>query len=840
MLPTFPISPRLQTFNSIPKSVVVSEAHEVDVEIGLPGTHRIMLQVQGMTCTGCEKKLFGVLTSLPGVSGVKTSLLLAQAEFDLRPSGSIDADNIASAIQKMTGFSCTKIVHDGEELELIVEGDAHACTDHWPAFVNDITVIDKNRIRVTYHPKAIGARALLSDPFFQHAVLAPPSPAPLIATGRAHVWKSFCLTLCSTACMIPVLVMAWAPLPRHDILYGAVSLVLATLVQVVVAGPFYARALKSLIFSRMIEMDLLVVLSTTTAYVYSIAAYAYLTAAKPLATGEFFETSTLLVTLIMTGRTVSAFARQRAVESIMIESLQTNTAILIDQDNDEEKEINARLLQYCDIFKVLPDMSIVTDGTVITGESEVDESLITGEAALIPKCRGDAVIAGSINHSGTLKVQVTRLPCENTIKTISDMVDEAKSSKPKIQELADRVASYFVPAILTVTVVVFVVWVAVGKYVRLQSTTTSCVAAMTYAISVLTVSCPCAIALAVPMVVVIAGGVGARHGLVFKTAEAIDTARKVSHVVFDKTGTLTEGKLRVIEQEFIGVPSTFQPSLILGVTTDSKHPVAIAVASHLRTSGVEPLIIDPIVSIPGKGVEARWDSHIVRAGNPYWLGMQQHPSVRKILALNLTLFCITIDSSLIAVYGLQDRLRSSAIPTITSLRQRGIEISLVSGDTEGSVHALASLLEIPRPNVLARCTPAQKQEYVRSLLTSHSHHSPTILFCGDGTNDAPSLAQASIGVHLNEGTEVAARAADAVIMRLSLAGIITLIELSEAFHRRVVFNFAWSFVYNLLAVLLAAGAFPTARIPPQYAGLGEAVSVVPVIAVAVGLRWKKF
>lgn len=832
-----PHSRSLQATNSASKSGFNFEADQVDVERDLFRTQRIILQVQGMTCTGCEKKLSRLLLSLPEVSGVKTSLILAQAEFDLRASGCVDAENIASTLQKMTGFTCTKLAHVGEELELIVEGNTQDYADHWPASIIDLAIINKDRIRVSYLPGTIGARKLLSDPFFQHAKLAPPSPPPVIASGRAHLWKSFYMTLFSAACTIPVLTLAWGQLPRHDILYGAISLSLATIVQVVVAGRFYVSAAKALIFSRMIEMDLLIVLSTTTAYTYSIVAYSYLTVGEALVTGQFFETSTLLITLIMVGGTVSSLARQRAVESITIESLQATTAIIIDHGDSEEKEIDARLLQYHDVFKVLPEMSIVTDGIVMTGESEVDESLITGEARLVRKCSGDPVIAGSVNHSGTLKVRVTRLPCENTIKTIGAMVDEARLSKPKVQELADRLASYFVPVVLAVTVVVFVAWVAVGKAVRHQGSTTSCIAAMTYAISVLIVSCPCAIGLAVPMVVVIAGGVGARHGLIFKTAESIDTARMVSHVIFDKTGTLTQGKLHVVE-EIIKPPFSYEPAVILGLTTNSKHPVAKAVASHLFSLGIKPQVIDHIASTPGKGIEATWKGWEVKAGNPYWLNVQDVPQVRKILTSGLSLFCVTINDNLVAVYGLQDLLRPDAIATISELHKRSISISVVSGDTEESVNSLASQLGIPPSNVLARCTPDAKRAYVKSILVSSPKS--VVLFCGDGTNDAPSLAQANIGVHMNEGTKVAACAADAVIMRPSLKGILTLMDLSKAFHRRVVFNFAWSFVYNLFAVLLAAGAFPHARIPPQYAGLGEVVSVVPVVAIAMQLKWKKF
>jgi Cu2+-exporting ATPase len=869
-----PASCSLQASDSTSKSAFTSDPGQVDVERDLFGIQRVTLQVQGMSCTGCEKKLFKLLNSLPEISSVKTSLLLAQAEFNLRPSNFIDAENIASNLQRMTGFTCTKIVDFGVDLELIIEDNPQHYADLWPASIINLAFVNKNRIRVSYHPKAIGARELLSDPFFQHVRLAPPSPPPLIASGRVHLWKSFYMTLFSCILTIPVLILAWAQLPKRDIIYGAISLVLATVVQFVVVGPIYVSAVKSLIFSRTVEMDFLVVLSTTAAYVYSIIAYAYLANGMPLVEGEFFETSTLLVTLILIGRTASSFARQRAVESITIESLQTTTAIIIDKDG-KEMEIDTRLLQYRDVFKVLPDMTVVTDGVVLTGESELDESLLTGESALLRKGPGSSVIAGSINHSGSLEVQVTRLPCENTIKTISSMVDKAKSSKPNVQALANRVASYFIPVIVGITVMVFIAWGLVGMIVRNQSASTACITAMTYAISVLIISCPCAIGLAVPMVVVVAGGVGAQQGIIFKTAETIDTARKVTHVIFDKTGTLTQGKLQVTAQEYLSAGSTYGPSLVLSITANSTHPVSMAITAHLRAAMVKPLVISKTVSFPGKGTEAYWNGSIIRAGNPYWLSASEDPLVSPLLSSGQTVFCVTLDTNLVAVYALRDSLRPEALRTINDLRKREIEISLLSGDNDSSVHAVAAELGIEASNVRARCTPAQKQEYVKSKLMSYPHHPPDyfrfpgirnkkkreiIIFCGDGTNDAPSLAQASIGVHMANHTgthvsgtssphsmnQIASSAADAVLMRPSLSCIITMMDLSQAFHRHVVFNFIWCFVYNLFAVLLAAGAFTFlregegVRIKPEWAGLGEFVSILPVVAVSSGLRWKKF
>jgi heavy metal translocating P-type ATPase len=816
-----------------------ARSEEVDLENGVFRVEHVVLSVQGMTCTGCEKKLYRSIDMLPAISNVKTSLLLAQAEFDLSVSStSIDTVNTIKTIEKMTGFTCTKMTQSGHELDLTVDGLASEFTaKDLPAGVSDIAVLDTHTIRVTYQPKLVGARDLMSDPFFQSATLAPVADRPLIASGRAHVRLMLFKTIVSTVLTIPVLVMAWAPIPEHEAIYGAVSFVLATIVQVYIAGPWYISAFNALFFSRLIEMDLLVVLSTTTAYIYSIIAYAFLVSEKPLSTGSFFETSTLLVTLIMVGRLVSGFARQRAVESISIESLQSSTAVLTDPKTHEEREIDARLLQYQDIFKALPDASIATDGTVIAGTSEVDESMITGEATLVAKKPGSPVVAGSINHSGTLTIRLSRLPGENTIKAIGLMVDEAKSSKTKIQEMADRVATYFIPVILVVTVLVFAVWVAVGKVIRGYDATTTCINAMTYAISALIVSCPCAIGLAVPMVLVVAGGVAAKHGLIFKTAETIEIARNLSHVIFDKTGTLTQGLLAVEAEIYPTKQGDILGPMLLGLTNNSKHPVSTSIATHLKSSGVQPEKVEKVVSTAGSGIEASWNGSIVRAGNPHWLGVEDFPSVKETLLLGVSMFCVLVNRELVAVFGLKDLLRPDAIRVINELKKRSVEISIVSGDNQESVKSVASVLDVPESHVRFRCSPADKQMYVKQMLAPPKS---VVMFCGDGTNDAVALAQASIGMHIDGGTDIAQSAADAVLVRPALSGIIILMDLSKAFFRRVVFNFSWSFIYNTFAILLAAGAFPNARIPPEFAGLGEIVSVLPVIVIGMQLKWAKF
>ncbi|TKA80278.1 hypothetical protein B0A55_03042 [Friedmanniomyces simplex] len=806
----------------------------LDIEKGTSIREHVSLSVGGLTCTGCETKLSKALRDIRGVCNLHTSLVLSQAEFDLDGQAG-PVDELIKAVEKATGFSCQRLSSSGQDLDLIVDSEAKVFVEReYPPGITLMSVLGQREIRVTFDPTIIGARAVLEDAFGSKLGLAPRRASSDLESGQKHLRHTAWVTLGSAVLTIPVLVLAWAPIDPRPVVYGAVSLALATAVQFLVAGQFYISALRALIFTRQMEMDLLIVLSTTTAYLCSVIAFAFEVRGAPLPIGEFFETSTLLVTFIMLGRLVSAFARQKAVETVSVRSLQHQTAILCDPDGGNAREIDARLLQYGDFFRVDPDSRITTDGVIVTGATEVNESMITGESLPIEKRRGSLVVAGSINGSGVIVVRLTNLPGNNTISTIAAMVDEAKFQKAKTQELVDVVASWFVPIVLFLATITFLVWIAVGISVRHQGAGTSVVNAITYGVSVLIVSCPCAIGLCVPMVIVVGGGAAAKHGIIIKSATAYENARKVSHVVFDKTGTLTEGKLQV-EHEIALVPDEqLARSVTLGLTDISKHPVSAAISSHLKTKGVQTAALRDVRSITGKGIEGTYNDDQVRGGNCRWLSLEGLPEVQYLLCKGLTVFCVTIKDKPVCIFGLSDRVRPETKLVLAELKKRKIAISIISGDDTSTTEQLAAQLDIPLSNVRSRCTPADKQKYLKDLTTAQ--HGRTV-FCGDGTNDAVALAQADIGVHMSTGSEIARTAADVVLLRPTLNGILVLLDLSHSAMHRVYLNFAWSFVYNLFAILLAGGAFVRARIPPQYAGLGEIVSVLPVILVALQLRF---
>lgn len=820
-----------------------------DIEMALTGKEHVRLNISGMTCTGCETKLRRTLASLKSVMNLKTSLVLARAEFDLDLS-TLSVAQVITYLERTTEFKCEKINNQGSKVDLMVPGKAaDFMKKEWPMGVLEMTAVDKKTIRVTFDDRITGSRDLVEKGWNEPVKLAPFQADPNLLAGSQHVRNVGYRTLLSILLTIPVLIIAWAPLPEREITYASVSLGLATMVQFGIAGNFYPNALKSLIFSRMIEMDLLIVLGTSAAYIFSVVSFGFLISHQPLPAGQFFETSTLLVTLIMIGRYVAAVARQKAVESISAYSLQTLKAVLVDA-NGSTDEIDCRLLQYGDIFKVVPHARVPTDGTIISGSSEVDESMLTGEINPVEKRVKSIIIAGSINGSGALVARLTRLPRDNTISIIADMVDQAKLSKPRIQDTANRVASYFVPVVIIISIITFCTWTGIGVSIRKQSGSEAAMHAITYAITVLIVSCPCAIGLAVPMVVVIASGIAAERGVIFKSAESIELSYKASHVVFDKTGTLTQGKLSVAVEEYLGCNTDVIKSQLLGLVSSVKHPVSNAVSAHLQAKGVSADMETELRVLPGQGIESTSANGTLRAGNPRWLNLSSDPYIESLSSQGYTIFCFTIDNALAAVFGLKDSLRPDTLSTVQKLSQAKISVHVVSGDEDGAVRLVASQLSIADANIRSQASPADKQAYIQSLLvppepdpTRSLFHKKTkelvVIFCGDGTNDAVALAQATIGVHINEGSDVAQSAADVVLIKPSLIGILDMISISKISFRRIAFNFGWSFVYNLFAILLAAGAFVNARISPEFAGLGELVSVLPVIFAAVLLRWSK-
>lgn len=787
-----------------------------------------------MTCSGCGNKMERTLKALAGVSSVRVNFVMGSAEFSL-DTDVTTPDEVIRATERATGFRCTRLSNDDQTVDLLASGgSAKVLADIAIPGVTQATILNKKVVRLTYDPAIIGARTLVERVGDLSGGLAPPRDDPNVSSGRKRLYDQLVKTVVAACFTIPVVVMAWGnDLVQDEKTKASVSLALATVVQLIAVPDFYRPAISALVYSGSLEMDMLVVISITAAYLYSVVAYGFMMAGKPLDTEAFFETSTLLITLVLLGRLVAAFARIRAVVAVSLRSLQSTTAVIVESGSD--REIDARLLQYGDKLKIGPHSAVPTDATVLNGTSEVDESMLTGESVPVFKKEGDSVIAGTINGSGTLVARLTRLPGKNTVTDIAQLVEEAANSKPRIQDVADRVAGWFVPVVTSIALIVIVAWVVVGLKVRNYNAGKAVSNAITYAVATLAVSCPCALGLAVPMVLVVAGGIAARNGVIIKSAECTEQSRKVTDVVFDKTGTITEGELDVMEEHFFGVDEAESIAVSKALVAGNKHPVSLAVAKHLESRATAPAKLDNVHSIPGAGVEATLDGTKIRAGNPAWTNTSEDAVIVDMQQRGMTLLVVTRDGKAIAAFAMRTRLRAEAAKVVSQLSRRNVAVHLVSGDQKRAVEAVAAQVGIP--NVASQCTPSQKRDYVANLMS----RGKKVMFVGDGTNDAVAVTQADVGVQLASvlsASEVTRGAADVVLLN-GLEGIPFLMTISNVAFRRMAFNFGWSAAYNVLAILLASGALVNVRIPPAYAGLGEIVSVLPVIFAAMTMLLKK-
>ncbi|OQO06060.1 hypothetical protein B0A48_08648 [Cryoendolithus antarcticus] len=780
-----------------------------------------------MDCTSCGVKVQNVLGVIPGLHNPQVTFVSRTADFDL-DTRIAQTDQVIPLIEKRTGFKCSRIVEGYHSLDVrMTKVTAKQLEDSGTNGLLSVVQSKGTIYRVAYDPFIIGARDLLPD----ECSVAPPTADTADTQSIKRLWQMSYYTAAAAILTVPVVVLAWAstPVPVH--IKEIISLVLATLVQIIAVPEFYRQAIKSLVFSRVIEMDMLVVISITAAYTYSVVAFGLTEAGLQLEQKAFFETSTLLITLVLLGRLVAAFARVNAIRAVSLRSLQTDTSLLLQPDG-QQIEIDSRLLHFGDIVVVRAHSRIVTDGTVVSSDSAVDESMLTGEVVPVTKRPGDAVTAGTINGEGVMHIRITRLPGANSISDIAAAVEKALTAKPRIQDLADRVASWFVPAVVAVAIIVFAIWLGVAARVRGQNGGGAVGTSITYAIAVLAISCPCALGLAVPMVLVITGGVAARQGVVIRTATATERTFKVTDVVFDKTGTLTKGDLHVAREEMLTDGYTRESALSLAkaISNDDSHPVSKATAAHLPSLSSTPVSLERVKSIPGSGIRAEQAGRIVRAGNPFWLGIDRDPVVTQLLQQGMTCFCITVDDRAVLALGLTSILRDEASAVISALHDRNITTHIVSGDHVHAVVATAQQLGIHAGNIASRRTPSEKKDYIASLQAQGK----TVLFCGDGTNDAVALAQADVGAQLGSVSDVAGAVADVVLMR-GLDGLLVLLHVSKRAYVRVAFNFAWSAIYNVFAILLASGVFVKVRIQPAYSGLGEVVSVLPVILAALSM-----
>jgi Cu+-exporting ATPase len=650
------------------------------------------------------------------------------------------------------------------------------------------------------------------------------------------------------ALALPVFLLAMAhliPSLAHDPrLSGDASrwtqFILSTPVVMWAGWPFFKRGWRSLV-SRNFNMFTLIAIGVGTAYAFS--------AAVMLAPGVFpeslashgrvaiyFEAAAVIVVLVLLGQVLELRARGKTGSAIRaLLDLAPKTARLVEDGN--ERDVPLESVQAGANLRVRPGEKVPVDGNILEGQSSLDESMITGEPMPVSKTIGDPVTGGTLNTTGSFIMTASRVGSDTVLARIVKMVAEAQRSRAPIQALADQVAGYFVPAVLAVSLVTFLLWSSFGPEPRLAF-------AIVNAVAVLIIACPCALGLATPMSVMVGIGRGAQAGILIRNAEAIEVMEKVTTVVVDKTGTLTEGKPRLTE--VIAADGTSETDLLLAAASieqNSEHPLAAAIINGAKQRGITPQAVTDFDSITGGGVTGNFSGRQVIIGKLEFL-QQQSVTGFDTLAIKAaelqsqgrTVIFAAIDGQAAGILAIADPIKSTTPQAIARLHALGLEIIMLTGDNERSAQAVARSLGLDQ--VKAGVEPQHKHEFVRQL-REQGH---IVAMAGDGINDAPALAAAHVGIAMGTGTDVAMESAGITLVKGDLRGIAQAITLSRAMMRNIRQNLFFAFIYNTLGVPVAAGIlypFFGILLSPILAGAAMSLSSVSVISNALRLRKTK-
>lgn len=616
------------------------------------------------------------------------------------------------------------------------------------------------------------------------------------------------------------------------------ELALATPVCTWAAWPFYVRAVQS-VRNRSLNMFTLIGLGVSVAYVYSLVG-ALLPDVFPASfreesgqVGVYFEAAGVIVTLILLGQVLELRARSQTGAAIRkLLGMAAKSARRIREDGAEE-DVALDVVQVGDRLRVRPGEKVPVDGSVVEGQSNIDESMVTGEPMPVQKQPGDKVIGATINGTGALIMRAERVGAETLLSRIVAMVAEAQRSRAPIQKLADVVAGYFVPIVVLIAVGTFIVWSLVGPEPRMAH-------ALINAVAVLIIACPCALGLATPMSIMVATGKGATMGVLFKNAEAIEVLRKVDTLVVDKTGTLTEGKPKLVtvvaEQ---GMKEATLLRLAATLEKGSEHPLAEAIVRGAGDRGVELANADAFDSITGKGVKGRVDGREVGLGNRALMealgvdASQLDERAESLRADGQTVMFVAVDGRPAGLVGVADPIKESTPEAIRALHAEGIRVVMMTGDSRTTAQAVAKKLGID--DVIAEVLPDQKANKVKQLQSEGR----VVAMAGDGINDAPALAQAQVGIAMGTGTDVAMESAGVTLVKGDLRGIARARRLSRDTMANIKQNLFFAFVYNAAGVPIAAGVLYPAfglLLSPIIAAAAMSFSSVSVIGNALRLK----
>ena len=674
-------------------------------------------------------------------------------------------------------------------------------------------------------------------------------PDPEYIDMKRRFWISAVLT-------IPVFILAMGEMiipGFHNFISASTSMwlqfIFSTPVVLWSGWPFFERAWAS-VKNVSPNMFTLIAIGTGAAYLLSIAALFFPdffpAAMRDAHTGivpGYFEAAAVITTLVLLGQVLELRARSRTSSAIKeLLRLAPETATVVSEDGSEEV-IDLRHVQSGQTLRVRANEKVPTDGEIIEGETSIDESMVTGESIPVEKAAGSKVIGGTINSNRPFLMRAEKVGSETLLAQIVKMVGEAQRSRAPIQRLADVVSAYFVPAVIVVAVVAFVVWLLLGSFSY----------AVVAAVSVLIIACPCALGLATPMSIMVGTGHGAKNGVLIKKAEALETLEKINAIVVDKTGTLTEGKpalQKIVPLNSMGEAEIL--SLAASLEKNSEHPLATAIVSGAEKQGLRLDKVEDFESMTGKGITGRIGGKTISVGSSALLtaGVDGKANGRdrqsteglsvaalsqadEMRAKGQTVMFMTIDGQPAGIIGVADSIKPSAKAAITELHRQKIQVVMMTGDNRKTAEAVAKELNIDQ--VFAEVMPEQKAEKVKQLQSEGK----VVAMAGDGVNDAPALAQANVGIAFASGTDVAIESADITLLKPDLSGILKARNLSRGTMRNIRQNLFFAFIYNVVGVPIAAGVlypFLGILLSPMIASAAMTFSSVSVIANALRLR----
>ena len=730
---------------------------------------KIEIQVSGMHCTSCAVNIERSLSKINGVKDATVNYATEKATVHVEDDFN-DSKKLAETVEK-AGYKA--IVHDLNS----TLGEGHIHHDH-------------------VH--------LVFKKFVWAAILGLPLAIIMI------------LSLISKDLLMPITPFV-----------GLISLILATPVQFILGAQFY-KGMYSGLKNHTFNMDSLIAIGTSAAYFYSVFNYLNFVFknetffSREMIDGLYFETSALLIAFVLLGKFLEAKAKAKTNEAVKkLVGLQAKTARVI--INGKSVDVPIEQVKVGDLVLVRPGEKIPVDGIITKGQSALDESMVTVESMPVEKTVGDKVIGSTINKTCAFEFRAEKVGTETLLSQIIKFVEDAQSSKAPIQAFADKISAIFVPSVIAISVITFLIWFfAFGAGFE---------AAMLYATAVLVIACPCALGLATPTAIMVGTGLGAQNGILIKGGEPLEIAHKIEVIVFDKTGTLTEGK--IVVTDIIG--NNILP-IAASLEYGSEHPLAQAIIDRAKLDHIKLSEIKNFQAIPGQGVVGFINNQQYFLGNRKLISKNKidfdQTEMEKMENTGKTVMILANKQKVLGLIAVADKVKPTAKEAVKKLKTKGIEIYMLTGDNQKTAEAIAS--EIGVDHVLAEVLPQDKANEIKKLQSQKK----VVAMIGDGINDAPALAQADLGIAMGSGTDVALETGQIVIIKNNPLDIINAINLSNATFKKIKQNLFFALFYNTLGIPIAAGAFVWLglNLRPEFAGLAMALSSVSVITSSLLLK----